>query len=156
VACQPCPCPETNKKFSRGCFVHSDGNVSCYCKEGYSGSLCNRCNSGFFGYPNSTDGFCEPCNCNPDGIVSDECHDETGQCNCKPGVIGRRCDKCELPRHLLQDRQCQCEFDNCFLLIFTMSYISHGQPKSVRRPNFCPNRHIGATFTPDVVDFSMK
>ena len=110
VSCQPCPCPETNKKFARGCYV-SKSSVSCYCKEGYTGPLCDRCAKGFFGYPQNKDGFCESCDCNVEGIVSDECDELTGQCNCRQGVTGRRCDKCELPRHLLIDYQCQREFE---------------------------------------------
>lgn len=39
--------------------------------------------------------------------MSDECDELTGQCNCKKGVTGRRCEKCELPRHLLSEYKCQ-------------------------------------------------
>lgn len=106
--CRPCPCPETNKNFARGCFVDVQ-TVSCYCREGYTGPLCDRCAKGYFGNPHEQDGKCEACDCNLEGIVSDECDYLNGQCNCKKGVIGRRCDKCELPRHLLMDYECQCE-----------------------------------------------
>lgn len=105
-ACSPCPCPETNKNFARGCYV-SKTSVACYCKEGYTGDLCDRCAKGFFGYPHHAEGSCESCDCNSEGIVSDECDELSGQCNCKPGVTGRQCNKCELPRHLLIDYQCQ-------------------------------------------------
>lgn len=107
-SCQPCPCPETNKNFARGCYVDRK-SVACYCKEGYTGPLCDRCSKGFFGSPQNRDGHCESCDCNVEGIVSDECDEQTGQCNCKQGVIGRRCDRCELPRHLLRDSECQRE-----------------------------------------------
>lgn len=113
-SCEPCPCPETRKNFARGCYV-SKSSVACYCKEGYTGQLCDRCDKGYFGYPQHTDGFCESCDCNMEGIVSDECDELTGQCNCKPGVTGRRCDKCELPRHLLIDYQCQRELINIII-----------------------------------------
>lgn len=95
--------------FARGCYV-MDNDVACYCKEGYSGSRCDRCAKGFFGDLSEPGGSCESCDCNIEGIVSDECDELTGQCNCKPGVLGRRCDRCELPRHLLMDNKCQREF----------------------------------------------
>ncbi|NXQ61936.1 LAMB1 protein, partial [Anthoscopus minutus] len=35
-----------------------------------------------------------PCQCNPQGSRSSECQVQGGQCECKPHVIGRRCDHC--------------------------------------------------------------
>lgn len=34
------------------------------------------------------------CNCNRLGSLSDTCHPETGQCECRPGVGGLKCDRC--------------------------------------------------------------
>ncbi|XP_068108743.1 laminin subunit beta-2 isoform X2 [Hyperolius riggenbachi] len=34
------------------------------------------------------------CNCDPQGSLSSECDSHGGQCQCKPNVIGRRCDRC--------------------------------------------------------------
>ncbi|KAG5838540.1 hypothetical protein ANANG_G00224730 [Anguilla anguilla] len=35
-----------------------------------------------------------PCLCDPQGSLSAECNRVGGQCQCKPNVIGRRCDQC--------------------------------------------------------------
>ncbi|KAK0166738.1 hypothetical protein PV327_004227 [Microctonus hyperodae] len=34
------------------------------------------------------------CNCNRLGSMSDTCNPETGQCDCRPGVGGLKCDRC--------------------------------------------------------------
>ncbi|XP_063299217.1 laminin subunit alpha-2 isoform X3 [Pelobates fuscus] len=36
---------------------------------------------------------CIPCNCNSFGSKSFDC-DDSGQCNCQPGVTGKKCDRC--------------------------------------------------------------
>lgn len=85
TGCEACPCPETNRNFARGCNVHK-GKVSCICKTGYTGQLCDKCMLGFYGNTEGLNGKCSECDCDPDGIVSNECDEITGQCNCKPGT----------------------------------------------------------------------
>ncbi|XP_078493524.1 laminin subunit beta-1 isoform X3 [Ciona intestinalis] len=36
----------------------------------------------------------KPCDCDPQGSTSSICETWAGQCQCKPNVIGRRCDRC--------------------------------------------------------------
>lgn len=40
---------------------------------------------------------CLPCDCFPHGSHSRACDMDTGQCSCKPGVIGRQCNRCDNP-----------------------------------------------------------
>nr|XP_060622490.1 laminin subunit beta-2 [Anolis sagrei ordinatus] len=35
-----------------------------------------------------------PCLCSPQGSLSSECNPAGGQCQCKPHVVGRRCERC--------------------------------------------------------------
>ena len=37
---------------------------------------------------------CEPCECNLNGAVSSQCDLDSGQCQCKAGVSGAKCDHC--------------------------------------------------------------
>lgn len=39
-------------------------------------------------------GGAEGCNCNPTGSMSKKCVEFGGNCQCKPNVVGRQCDKC--------------------------------------------------------------
>lgn len=64
-----------------------------------------RCEYGWFGYPREEGGKCEPCQCNKFGIVSDECDEETGQCNCMPNITGRDCSVCQ-DNHVLTSKGC--------------------------------------------------
>jgi len=36
---------------------------------------------------------CKPCDCDVGGAVNDRCDQRTGQCTCRPNIIGRRCDE---------------------------------------------------------------
>lgn len=47
-------------------------------------------------HPEGSDG-CLLCDCYPLGSFSRACDRDSGQCQCKPGVIGRQCDRCDNP-----------------------------------------------------------
>lgn len=104
--CQSCPCPETQRNFARGC-TFQNGHVSCICKLGYVGSFCDKCAKGFYGLPEQADVGCIDCDCDPNGSLSNECDEISGACNCKIGVAGRRCDKCDEAKSILQDGDCK-------------------------------------------------
>ena len=114
-SCEACPCPETRKNFAKGCHVR-DNEVNCFCKPGYVGALCDKCDVGYYGTPHLEDGRCDPCGCNEDGSESNECDIFTGQCICKLGVTGLKCDRCETPRHILHEQKCK-PCDNCTITL---------------------------------------
>ncbi|XP_015607311.1 laminin subunit alpha-1 [Cephus cinctus] len=111
--CKPCPCPHADKRFSSTCIVRSYNDVVCHCKPGYTGIRCERCSYGYYGFPTIPGGSCKPCNCNLAGSASDECDEETGQCNCRPGSTGRDCSHCTAIRHVFINDICTSCNDNC-------------------------------------------
>ena len=60
------------------------------------GRRCNRCRNGYWDLA-SGEG-CQSCNCDPIGSSTGACDEDSGQCECLPGVTGQRCDQC-LPNH---------------------------------------------------------
>ena len=46
-------------RFSRTCFLDSDGDVTCNaCPEGYEGRRCERCSDGYVGDPMTPGSSC--------------------------------------------------------------------------------------------------
>ncbi|XP_037796396.1 agrin-like [Penaeus monodon] len=68
----------------------------CRCKPGVGGTKCDRCEPGFWGLPRIQRGSkgCLPCGCSLFGSVRDDCEQMTGQCVCKPGIRGKKCNEC--------------------------------------------------------------
>ncbi|XP_074646812.1 laminin subunit beta-1-like [Tubulanus polymorphus] len=52
------------------------------------------CKKFFFSISASIHQQASECDCDPMGSTSNECNTLGGQCQCKPNVIGRRCDQC--------------------------------------------------------------
>lgn len=55
---------------------------------------------------------CQECNCDALGSLNTTCNVVTGQCQCKPGVTGRRCDQCEVQHFGFSAegcKRCDCE-----------------------------------------------
>lgn len=55
---------------------------------------------------------CQPCNCDPVGSLNHTCDLYTGQCQCRPGVTGQRCDVCQPYQYgfsLVGCKPCECD-----------------------------------------------
>ncbi|XP_041102067.1 laminin subunit alpha-3-like isoform X2 [Polyodon spathula] len=57
----------------------------CSCRSNVIGQKCNRCATGFYGFP-----YCKPCSCG-----RRLCDEVTGQCICPPQTVKPMCDVCE-------------------------------------------------------------
>ncbi|NXU17801.1 NET4 protein, partial [Pardalotus punctatus] len=79
------------------------GGVCDNCQHNTEGQHCQRCKLGFYRdlrKPFSAPDACKPCSCHPVGSAvlplgpRTFCDPSTGDCPCKPGVAGPRCDRC--------------------------------------------------------------
>ncbi|XP_065124896.1 laminin subunit alpha-2 isoform X2 [Paramisgurnus dabryanus] len=91
-SCQPCLCND-NLDSSAALSCDSVTGACLRCREGYGGATCERCADGYFGDALVAKN-CQPCSCHINGSVSEVCHQETGQCQCRQHVVGRQCDEC--------------------------------------------------------------
>lgn len=92
-SCQPCQCND-NLDFSIPGSCDSLSGACLICKPGTTGRFCELCADGYFG--DAVDARnCQPCRCDANGSFSEVCHRQTGQCECRPNVQGRRCDECK-------------------------------------------------------------
>lgn len=87
----------------------------CYdCRQNTDGAHCENCKIGF--YRRQHDNECIDCQCHPEGSVSLQCNPD-GQCSCKPGVVGDKCDRCA-PNHYDLGKNgckmCMCDLAGSF------------------------------------------
>ncbi len=73
---------------------------------------------GFYGLSAENPDGCSPCNCFLGGAYNSSCDKETGECHCKPNMIGRTCDKprdgffCPAMDHFLYEAEMARKFDD--------------------------------------------
>ncbi|OCT85097.1 laminin subunit gamma-2 [Xenopus laevis] len=79
------------------------------CNGGTDGPHCERCMAGYYPQPGGT---CRPCLCHTVGSLNQQC-DDNGQCRCKPGVMGIKCDQCQPGFHSLSDTGCRRDGCQC-------------------------------------------
>ena len=98
--CQPCDCNDNVDPNAVGNCNRTSGEcLKCIYNTG--GFECDQCLPGFYGDPLSqAKGDCKPCQCyhygtNETGFGPPICDQFTGQCQCKPHVLGTNCDACE-------------------------------------------------------------
>ncbi|XP_059205207.1 laminin subunit alpha-1 [Centropristis striata] len=93
TGCQACGCSAAGSSAPQ-CDLT---NGQCPCREGFSGRSCDQCAHGYYGYP-----ACSACGCDVAGTDETFCNatlgvcdcGHTGECVCKVGVAGRRCEEC--------------------------------------------------------------
>ncbi|XP_037773880.1 laminin subunit alpha-like, partial [Penaeus monodon] len=85
--CKPCDCPST--------ALCDPVSGECICPPRVEGDRCERCAPFTYGFDPIIG--CEECQCSPLGVRAGnlQCELETGQCDCKDNVVGRRCERCE-------------------------------------------------------------
>ncbi|XP_077208858.1 laminin subunit alpha-1 isoform X1 [Paroedura picta] len=112
--CSLCACPRISPgSFSPTCVMKDFNDFHCNaCIKGFEGQYCERCSSGYYGNPEEPDGDCQPCQCNLNGSVHNNCDHISGRCVCKQGVKGQLCDECEA-RHMLVENKCISCDDTC-------------------------------------------
>ncbi|XP_029921853.1 laminin subunit gamma-3 isoform X2 [Myripristis murdjan] len=113
--CVRCDCNGNVDPNAVGICDHMTGRC-LKCLGHTEGDHCQRCQRGFYGDAlNQTAGQkCKPCGCSPAGTSGpvNECHPETGDCQCLSRVTGRDCSHCEVGFFNLQPG-IGCERCNC-------------------------------------------
>uniref|UniRef100_A0A4W4FCP1 Netrin 5 n=1 Tax=Electrophorus electricus TaxID=8005 RepID=A0A4W4FCP1_ELEEL len=100
--CVPCECNGHSSKcrFSMAVFQQSgrvSGGVCLKCRHHTTGRHCQFCQSGYTrnnSKPINHRKACQPCQCHPLGAVGPSCNQSSGQCFCREGVMGQRCNRC--------------------------------------------------------------
>ncbi|XP_030634997.1 netrin-1 [Chanos chanos] len=100
--CVPCECNSHSNKcrFSMAVYQQSgrrSGGVCLKCRHHTAGRNCQFCENGYtrdHSKPMNHRKACQPCQCHPLGAVGRWCNQSTGQCLCREGVTGPRCNRC--------------------------------------------------------------
>uniref|UniRef100_A0A672NGA7 Laminin subunit gamma 2 n=1 Tax=Sinocyclocheilus grahami TaxID=75366 RepID=A0A672NGA7_SINGR len=91
--CQPCQCYGHVDQNAVGNCDRRTGECR-KCLNHSTGPKCENCEDGY--YHSYLTEPCQACKCNRQGSVSNSCNDK-GQCKCKEGYDGLRCDKSTCP-----------------------------------------------------------
>jgi hypothetical protein len=71
------------------------GVCECVCHQNYTGGTCNRCNSGYMGYPTCSDAcLVDAVSCSGVGSIRVFSTATNCTCACPPNYAGTRCERC--------------------------------------------------------------
>uniref|UniRef100_A0A8C5T848 Uncharacterized protein n=1 Tax=Malurus cyaneus samueli TaxID=2593467 RepID=A0A8C5T848_9PASS len=125
-ACRRCDCNEHSRRchFDMAVFLatgNTSGGVCDDCQHNTMGRRCHLCKPFYYKDPTKDlrdPAGCRPCDCDVGGALNNltVCDSTTGQCPCREGAHGPRCDRCQ-PGHwgFPVCRPCQCNghAENC-------------------------------------------
>uniref|UniRef100_A0A673H9Y7 Netrin-1-like n=1 Tax=Sinocyclocheilus rhinocerous TaxID=307959 RepID=A0A673H9Y7_9TELE len=141
--CVPCECNghSTKCRFSMAVYQQSgrvSGGICLKCRHHTTGRHCQLCQNGYtrdHSTPLSHRKACQPCQCHPMGAVGRWCNQSTGQCLCREGVTGQRCNRCAPGYKQGHSPLRPCIRNKCFSLSHTpgeecLSYCPPSQARS--------------------------
>ncbi|XP_043600424.1 laminin subunit alpha-1 isoform X4 [Bombus pyrosoma] len=96
--CLPCNCDS----LGTSSIECDEKSGQCPCKPLFEGRDCSSC---IEGYGNVTAG-CRECDCDV-GALDEICDPVTGECRCTEGVLGFRCDHCDIDHYGLSTEGCK-------------------------------------------------
>ncbi|KAK3512952.1 hypothetical protein QTP70_031695 [Hemibagrus guttatus] len=110
-ACLLCECDSAGSEVRRQCDKVTG---ACHCKENVEGARCDRCKPGYFDLSSLNPLGCSKCSCSALGSLHSVCDAVTGQCVCRPNVVGRSCDRCAKGFWNLSSgcQPCDCDLTN--------------------------------------------
>ena len=76
----------------------------------FLGKRCDQCQEGYWDLHSGAG--CVACGCDPIGATTGKCDQESGQCDCLPGVTGQRCDRCMDNYYDLTREGCKCKISS--------------------------------------------
>ena len=117
-----CNCNSHSNKcrFNKEFYLLSgrkSGGVCIDCRHNTVGRSCQHCRDGFYRdkkFPITHRKACKECDCHMIGSIDKKCNQTTGQCNCKDGVTGIRCDRCQNGYRQTQHTSIPCKSRFCF------------------------------------------
>ncbi|XP_071205207.1 laminin subunit beta-1-like [Salvelinus alpinus] len=125
--CSACDCDPVGSMEGGVCDSHTDQDMGmiagqCRCKLNVKGTRCDYCKEGYYGLSQNDPQGCQPCNCDPRGIImlGAPCDQISGDCSCKTYITGRYCNQC-LPEYwglsndLAGCRACDCDFGGAYI-----------------------------------------
>lgn len=127
VACN-CNLHSNQCQFNKELFLLSgrlSGGVCINCRHNTAGRNCHYCAEGFhrdYTKPMNHRKACKECKCHPYGSVGKSCNQSSGQCFCKEGVMGLRCDRCKQGYIMTRNPVTPCEKENTVPLVRELEY----------------------------------
>lgn len=121
--CEECECKEDGTE-PRGNNICDKKTGQCSCRENMDGKNCDKCQAGYFRYPE-----CLPCSCDLNGTQEDICDASTSECLCKENVEGGRCDYCKQGTFNIEVRnpkgctQCFCFGQTMYCLMSNLVFV---------------------------------
>ncbi|XP_069708870.1 usherin-like isoform X2 [Phaenicophaeus curvirostris] len=114
TGCKACECNVAGSVSGTVCDAKTG---QCACRPNIGGRQCDECLDGYHKVNENNSFACLPCNCHKAGTVNGSllCSRSTGQCTCKPGVMGLQCNQCMLHMYnlsisnLLGCQHCDCD-----------------------------------------------